>query len=94
MNDIIAKSLEAGNEEHPLGSVMVKEMFTADNQPYGWAVMAKTHDKADGGNGWFWYEVTSDTDADKIAAIGNNVEGCVSCHTIGRDMVRTAFPLK
>ncbi len=94
MNDIIAKSLEAGNEEHPLGSVIVKEMFTADNTPNGWAVMAKTHDKADGGNGWFWYEVTDDNDADKLAAIGNGVGGCVSCHTIGKDMVRTAFPLK
>ncbi|WP_081988161.1 cytochrome P460 family protein [Psychroserpens jangbogonensis] len=94
MNDIIAKSLEEGNNEHPLGSVIVKEMFTADNQPNGWAIMAKTHDKSDGGNGWFWYEVTDDNDADKIAAIGNGVEGCVSCHTIGRDMVRTSFPLK
>ena len=56
--------------------------------------MAKTHDKTDGGNGWFWYEVTDDNDEDKLAAIGNGVEGCVSCHTIGRDMVRTAFPLK
>jgi predicted small secreted protein len=94
MNDIIAKSLEEGNDEHPLGSVVVKEMFTSDNKPNGWAVMAKTHDKTDGGNGWFWYEVTDDADADKIAAIGNGVEGCVSCHTIGTDMVRTAFPLK
>jgi mono/diheme cytochrome c family protein len=94
MNDIIAKSLEDGNEEHPLGSVVVKEMFKADNTPNGWAVMAKTHDKADGGNGWFWYEVANDTDADKIVAIGNGVEGCVSCHTIGKDMVRTSFPLK
>jgi len=94
MNDIIAESLEKGNDEHPLGSVIVKEMFTSDNKPNGWAVMAKTHDKSDGGNGWFWYEVTDDADADKLAAIGNGVEGCVSCHTIGRDMVRTAFPLK
>ena len=94
MNNIIAKSLKAGNEEHPLGSVIIKEMFTADNAPNGWAVMAKTHDKSDGGNGWFWYEVTDDNDANKLAAIGNGVEGCVGCHTSGKDMVRTSFPLK
>ncbi|WP_298900580.1 cytochrome P460 family protein [uncultured Psychroserpens sp.] len=94
INNILAESLENGNEEHPLGSVVIKEMYDADENPAGWAVMAKTHDKSDDGNGWFWYEVTDSSDADKIAAIGNGVEGCVSCHTIGKDMVRTAFPLQ
>lgn len=94
INDIIAESLEKGNDEHPLGSVIVKEMFNADNTLSGWAVMVKTHDKADGGNGWFWYEVTDPKDANKLAAIGNGVEGCVSCHAIGNDMVRTSYPLK
>ncbi|MFS4493499.1 cytochrome P460 family protein [Maribacter sp. 2308TA10-17] len=93
INDILAKSLEAGNAEHPLGSVSVKEMYNEDNQPAGWAVFAKTHDKTDGGNGWFWYEVTDSEDATKIAAIGNGVIGCTSCHTIGKDMVRSKFPL-
>jgi len=94
MNDLIAESLENGNDEHPLGSIIVKEMFTEDKSPYGWAVMVKTQDKSDNGNGWFWYEVTDDNDASKIAAIGNGVEGCYSCHAIGEDMVRTAFPLQ
>ncbi len=94
MNDIITNSLKSKNEEHPLGSVIVKEMFTADNKPNGWAVMVKTHEKTDGGNGWFWYEVTDDVNPNHTAAIGNGVEGCVGCHTIGTDMVRTAFPLK
>ncbi len=94
MNDIIAESLKNGNKEHPLGSVIVKEMFNEDNTPNGWAVMAKTHDKADGGNGWFWYEVADSEDATKIVAVGNGVEGCFSCHAIGKDMVRTSFPLK
>ena len=94
INDILAESLKNENDEHPLGSVVVKEMYDADKNPAGWAVMAKTHDISDGGNGWFWYEVTDSSDADKIAAIGNGVEGCVSCHTIGKDMVRTGFPLK
>jgi len=93
MNDIIAASLEKGNDEHPLGSVIVKEMFKEDNTPNGWAVMAKTHDKAQGGNGWFWYEVADSEDATKIVAMGNGIEGCFSCHTIGKDMVRTSFPL-
>ncbi len=94
INDILAESLDKNNDEHPLGSVIVKEMYDKDEIPAGWAVMAKTHDTSDGGNGWFWYEVTDSKDATKIAAIGNGVEGCVSCHASGRDMVRTAYPLK
>ena len=93
INDILAKSLKEGNEEHPLGSVSVKEMYDEDSKLSGWAVFAKTHDKSNDGNGWFWYEVTDPEDSEKIAAIGNGVQGCVSCHAIGKDMVRTAFPL-
>jgi mono/diheme cytochrome c family protein len=94
MNDKITASMEKGNAEHPMGSVIVKEMFNEDNTLSGWAVMAKTQDKTDGGNGWFWYEVTSPENKDAIAAIGNGVTGCFSCHTIGKDMVRSNFPLQ
>lgn len=94
INDVLAASLDKNNDEHPLGSVLIKEMYNQDKTLSGWAVMAKTHDTSDDGNGWFWYEVTDPNDATKIAAIGNGVEGCVSCHVIGRDMVRTSYPLK
>jgi hypothetical protein len=94
MNDTVADSLAAGNAEHPKGSAIVKEMFTPDGDPNGWAVMAKTHEKTDEGKGWFWYEVTSNSDATKIAAVGNGVYGCAVCHTNERDMVKTTFPLE
>ena len=54
----------------------------------------KTQPAADGGKGWFWYEVTSTTDASKIAALGNGVTGCFKCHGHGSDMVLTEFPLR
>lgn len=92
INDILAKSLLAENTEHPIGSFAVKEQFKADGSSLGWAVMAKTQDKADRGNGWFWYEVLDDKDVTKRAAFGNNVKGCVSCHAVGKDMVRANFP--
>ncbi|NER12608.1 hypothetical protein GWK08_04090 [Leptobacterium flavescens] len=95
MNDIIAGSLDANNAEHPMGSTIVKEMFNADGDLAGWAVMAKTQEKTAEGNGWFWYEVTSVEDENSIAAMGNGVIGCISCHNIAsKDMVRTAYPLK
>ena len=95
MNDKIATSLAAGNAEHPKGATIVKEMFNDKGELAGWAVMAKTHDSTDEGNGWFWYEVTSTTDENSIAAMGNGVVGCISCHNIGgKDMVRSKFPLQ
>ncbi|MBL4604395.1 MAG: cytochrome P460 family protein, partial [Flavobacteriaceae bacterium] len=94
MNDLITNSLKTGNKEHPMGSSIVKEMFDKNNALAGWAVMVKTQETTDDGNGWFWYEVTSTKDKNAIAAMGNGVKGCISCHTIGTDQVRTAFPLK
>jgi len=95
MNDKIANSLAANEEEHPLGSIIVKEMFSEEVSLAGWAVMAKTQETSDGGAGWFWYEVTSTEDSNAIAAMGNGVNGCISCHSGGsRDMVRTAFPFE
>ena len=94
MNDLISESLAAGNAEHPKGSIIVKEMFKKDKSPYGWAVMAKTNDTSDSGEGWFWYEVTDSNDFTKIVAHGNGVTGCFSCHTAGSDYVLSAFPLK
>ncbi len=95
MNDRIANSMNIKEgSEHPIGSAIVKEMYTKEKELSGWAVMIKTQEESEDGKGWFWYEVTSTTDANKIAAIGNGVVGCASCHAIGKDMVRTSFPLK
>ena len=94
MNDLAAQSLTTGNEEHPVGAVIIKEMFKEDKTPYGWAVMAKTQKSADGGKGWFWYEVTDSKDSTKVVAHGNGVQGCFKCHASGEDYVLTDFPLK
>ncbi len=95
MNDAIANSLAENKQQHPKGSIIVKEMFDESGTLSGWAVMAKTHDDTDSGKGWFWYEVTSTTDANSIAAMGNGVTGCITCHNIGnRDMVRTSYPFQ
>jgi hypothetical protein len=86
-NDKISASILAGNNQHPAGSAIVKEMFDTKNQLAGWAVTVKTSEQSDDGKGWFWYEVTSVTDSTAIAASGNGVPGCSSCHAIGNDMV-------
>lgn len=94
MNNIVAASLSAANAEHPEGSAIVKEMFSEAGVLSGWAVMVKTQAATESGKGWFWYEVTSASDASKIAAIGNGVSGCAKCHSNGTDMVLSQFPLR
>ena len=93
-NEVLANSLSAGAEEHPSGAVAVKEMFTKEGELRGWAVMAKTDDETDDGRGWFWYETTSSSEPE-IAAAGNGVPGCVSCHSFrDQDLVLSGFPLR
>ena len=95
MRQTILDSLKAGNDTHPKGAGIVKEMFGKDGALQGWAVSAKTQDASEGGNGWFWYEVTSTTDAEALVANGNGVALCFGCHASSRsDFVLTQFPLQ
>ena len=94
-NKTLSGSLESGNPEHPVGAASVKEMYDDDGDLSGWAVLVKTQDRTDEGRGWFWYEVTSSTDSSALAAIGNGVTGCVSCHSFrDQDQILSGFPLK
>ncbi|MFT6832887.1 MAG: hypothetical protein ACJAZN_003065 [Planctomycetota bacterium] len=94
-NDALSSSLKAGNAEHPNGAAAVKEMFSKGGDLAGWAVMVKTQASSDEGRGWLWYEVTSSTDSTAIAAIGNGVPGCVSCHSFrDQDLILSGYPLR
>ncbi len=94
MNDILDASLRAGNESHPMGSEAVKEMYSADGELEGWAVMVKTQENSAGGNGWFWYEATSTAPGTEAFASGNGVPLCFGCHSTGADYVLTDYPLR
>lgn len=86
-------SLQAGNEQYPVGSSAVKEMYDDSRQLQGWAVMVKSHEDSQGGAGWFWYEITSTTDGSTPVASGNGVPLCFGCHFGGDDFVLTKYPL-
>ncbi len=92
LDPVLDASLKAGNDSHPAGSSVVKEMFSADGELEGWAVMVKTEDDSKGGKGWFWYEVTSTTDPEPFA-VGNGIPLCFGCHGGGQDYVLTSYPL-
>ncbi len=94
LNAALDASLAAGNDEHPEGAAAIKEMFGEDGALQGWAVAIKTAAQSDGGNGWYWYEVTSTTDPSRPVAAGTGVTLCSGCHAAGRDYVLSEHPLK
>ena len=85
MNETLAASLAAGNEQHPAGSQAVKEMYLpGGSELEGWAVMVKTQDNSAGGKGWYWYEVTSTESGSEPVASGNGVPMCFRLPCIGK----------
>ncbi|MGB6043686.1 MAG: cytochrome P460 family protein [Pirellulales bacterium] len=97
ISDELAASMAAKSTSHPAGSSIVKELYLDDGKTLeGWAVMVKTQDDTDGGNGWFWYEVTSTTDPTQLGGgqAGNGIPLCTGCHTTGKDYVITEYPLQ
>jgi hypothetical protein len=92
LSPTLEASLKAGNAEHPIHAAVVKELYMNSPNVGGWAVMVKTHDKSDGGKGWFWYETTSTTNPSPSFA-GEGIPLCYNCHVTGKDFVLTPFPL-
>ena len=93
INPALENSLMAQNKSHPKGAASIKEMYK-EGSPTGWAVSVKTQANSDNGKGWYWYEVLSTTDGDKVVAEGNGVGLCVGCHFPGKDFIVTGYPLK
>ena len=88
-NDVLADSAAAGGTEHPIGAASVKELFDADGERSGWAVMVKL-ELGRGGDGWYWYEGVGAA----VYADDTGVALCTGCHSIGIDSVRTGWPLQ
>lgn len=90
VNDCLAESLAAGNDEHPLGSASVKELFGSGGgtEPQGYSVMVKVEPGAS--EGWYWYEGFNGS------VFGDSVDDgtCIGCHSSGQGGFRTPWPLE
>ncbi|MBV7329970.1 hypothetical protein KFU94_17340 [Chloroflexi bacterium TSY] len=96
INSILEESIDAGNEEHPIGSAMVKELYGEDAQTLiGWAAYLKTQSDSANGKGWYWYENISTIDNSELVADSNGDALCVSCHALSRiDYVLSRVPFE
>ena len=89
VDDTLFVSLDAGNDEHPVGAAAVKELYGDGDQVRGWSVIVKVALGA-GGDGWYWHEVYDGT----VFGDGVGDDGCTGCHGSGSDFVRSPFPLQ
>jgi hypothetical protein len=89
-NDIATSFAGGVDEERPVNTASVKELYDDSSKLVGYAVSVKVQAKSDGGNGWYWYErVPLDSSAphddsgvvaDGLGSAGAAKNICVSCH--------------
>jgi hypothetical protein len=90
LNPILFESMTAENDEHPVGSIAVKELYESGDTVKGWAVAIKTTLQAGGGSNWYWYENYKD----ETIKDGQGEFLCKACHFTGSDYVLTPFPMQ
>jgi hypothetical protein len=88
-NKVAYDALVAGTKPLPVGSVIVKEMFSEIDGPVvGHAIMAKATEGV-GIDTWVWFEgFVSDDYGNPY--YGMDLDTCTGCHSSGTDYVRTA----
>jgi hypothetical protein len=89
-NDTAVQSLRAGNDTHPLGTILVKELYSSDGTRLtGHAVEAKVEAGA-GKDTWLFFE--ADLGQSPAPYYGRGHPTCHGCHSAGRDYVTSALP--
>ena len=89
-NEKAVASLRAGNTVHPVGTILVKEMYASDGvTKKGHAVEVKVAE-GPGKDTWIFYEgFTPDYSRNYY---GRAHDTCHGCHSAGRDYVTTGLP--
>jgi hypothetical protein len=83
-NDLL---LASATGPYPVGAASVKELFTTDDAPNGFAVGLKVSE-GEGPQTWYWYERRGTNPAGKPLAQGLGVPDCAVCHGLApRDNV-------
>lgn len=90
LNPALFNSMNNRSDQHPAGSIAVKELYGESNTIKGWAVGIKTADLSDGGSNWYWYEYFDNS----TVKDGQGVFLCSICHRSGQDYVLTPWPLQ
>ncbi|HEX8701653.1 MAG TPA: hypothetical protein VF815_22690 [Myxococcaceae bacterium] len=89
-NDLVTESLRAGNATHPVGSILVKELFEDDGRTLrGHALDVKITEGA-GKDTWIFYEGFGPDYSNNYYGRGHST--CHGCHEAGKDYVTSPLP--
>jgi hypothetical protein len=89
-NDTVTQSMRAGNATHPVGSILVKELFKDDGKTLrGYALDVKIAEGV-GKDTWIFYEGFGPDYANNYYGRGHST--CHGCHESGQDYVTTPLP--
>jgi hypothetical protein len=89
-NDVAVRSLRAGNEIHPRGTILVKELYSPNGERLeGHALDAKVED-GQGKDTWLFFEGGLPDYEGAFYGRGNPT--CHGCHEAGKDYVTSELP--
>ncbi|QAT86133.1 hypothetical protein EJ065_4583 [Corallococcus coralloides] len=89
-NDVVAQSLRDGNATHPVGSILVKELFEDDGKTLkGHALDVKVAE-GPGKDTWIFYEGFGPSYSNNY--YGRAHSTCHGCHSDGVDYVTSPLP--
>ncbi len=89
-NDTAVASLRAGNAVHPVGTIIVKELYAADGTTLKGHALEVKIAAGSGKDTWLFYEGFTPDYASNF--YGRAHDTCHGCHSSGRDYVTTALP--
>ena len=90
LNPTLDESQKAGNSQHPLGSIAVKELYQSDGITIKGYALEQKISADSGGSSWLWYEDLNTGDT-KVDFYGVGLSTCTGCHSSGSDYVRVSL---
>ncbi len=89
-NDAVAGSLRANNEVHPVGSILVKELYERDGKTLRGHALDVKVSEGPGKDTWIFYEGFGPDYSNNY--YGRAHSTCHGCHEAGKDYVTSPLP--
>jgi hypothetical protein len=94
LNPVLATSLARAESSHPQGAAAVREDYDPTGAfVTGYGVLVKALADSAGGDGWYFYEITTFLGSTTPTDSGFGVRRCVDCHDVSKskDVVQGSF---
>jgi hypothetical protein len=89
-NELVVQSLRARNETHPVGSILVKELYEDDGKTIRGHALDVKITEGSGKDTWIFYEGFGPSYSNNYYGRGHST--CHGCHDSGRDYVTSPLP--